>query len=197
MHQFWADECVCLCVLPSIRQSPQRTGSGREVRKHHFRRARGPASAQLVTVLGGPRPSDRRAPQLQNGKKRPLKNSLTPPSFRANGNGPREVVVRGPHNETERFPGGGLRAPLDTKRKGMASGRWSRLPPAHRLATVQLFGPSVWCVVVWCGVQCRAVGVRCCRRPPAQRLASAQVLFAFGGHRPADWLSGPSGLKAS
>ena len=148
-----------MCVPPPFRKSPRRTGSGR-----HFRRprqaerlasavcrlpARGLASAQLVTVLGGPRPSDRRAPQLQNGKKRPLENGLKPPSFRANGNGPREVVVRTPHNETERFPGGGLRAPLDTKRKRMASGRWSRWRLCYFLVPL--------CGVLWCGVVCSVV----------------------------------------
>ncbi len=81
-----------------------------DVRKRHFRRpcqaeklasavcrlpARGPVSAQLVAVLGGPRPSDLRAPHLQKGKNKPLKNDLTPPSYGANGNGPREVVSEG------------------------------------------------------------------------------------------------------
>ena len=97
--------CDCVCHRFSGK-APGGRGVDGEVRKHYFRRprqaerlasavcrlpARGLASAQLVTVLGGPRPSDRRAPQLQNGKKRPLENGLTPPSFRANGNGPRDT----------------------------------------------------------------------------------------------------------
>ena len=141
-----------------------------EVRKRHFRRPRqaermagavcrlpdrGPASAQLVTVLGSPRPSDLRAPQLQNGKKGPCKNGLRPPSYRANGNGPREVVVRAPHNETERFPGGGLRAPLATNDKEWPTGGGHGCP---RLIDWQLCNFLVpLCGVLWCGVVCSVV----------------------------------------
>ena len=50
-----------------------------------------------------------------------------------------------------------------------------------------------WCgVVVWCAVVCGVVwsgmvGRRCFRRPPAKRLASAQLLVVLGGIRRVDW----------
>ena len=49
----------------------------------------------------------------------------------------------------EMAPGRWLERPLATKRREMAPGRWSRRPPAHRLASAQLLGASVWWVV-WC-----------------------------------------------
>ena len=54
----------------------------------------------------------------------------------------------------------------------------------------------VWCDVVWwcgvvCGVMwCGMVGRRYFRRPPAKRLASAQLLVVLGGFRRADWQVG-------